>query len=157
MARRVSRGPFGTCGDRTIPSIPQFQQQEHRTKEDSEALMRRSEEKKQRSEKRNLARSNQRTSHQNETAEATAQDPRHGRKNTKTKTQFRLKRQHNIATINIRGNRQGIAITEVEQWMTKTKTDYAGIQETYVGANKQSIKTTPGIILATNRNIADTV
>ena len=31
-----------------------------------------------------------------------------------------------------------MAITEVEQWLTRTKTDCAGVQETYIGANKQT-------------------
>ena len=49
---------------------------------------------------------------------------------------FRLKRLITLATVNVRGHRQGMAVTEVEQWMTRTNTEMAGIQETKTAANE---------------------
>ena len=77
--------------------------------------------------KKNMARSNHRSRQNNEQLDSYGSGTRHSKQENKTKTkiQFRLKRQIKLATINIRGSREGIAAIEVEEWMTTNKIEMA--------------------------------
>ena len=100
-----------------------------------EAVLRRNRD---RSIKRNIGRRGARKERRNAPG-ATAQEPSGTQAREEQCVKMNKERYLTVATINVRGEREGVGKYEVERWMAKSKTDISVIQESHVGENKQEI------------------